>query len=480
MMKRALTCIAVAALLLAACTPSNIPSCGEAAPISPDYAGVTVPCNIAPLHFCVQGASSARAIYKAGEIVMKGGTCLSRGKWRRLVNAATGSGIEVSVTAKTEDGWKAYEPFIIFVSPDKIDPYIAYRLIEPGYVKWNEMGIYQRCLESFRETPVITNKLTDMGCVNCHSFADRDPSQMLFHSRVECSGTYVVRDGKVEKLNTKTPETISALVYPQWHPSGKFVAFSNNLTKQNFHTTDPNRIEVFDSASDVVVYDVERHEILSSPLLMSTASFETFPTFSPDGSKLYFCTADSLAMPRMYDQVRYSICSIDFDPSTRRFGDEVDTLYNARLGRLSASFPRVSPDGSYLMYTLSSYGNFSIWHKDADLHMLRTDSGEQCDVQVLNSDDVESFHNWSSNGNWVIFSSRRGDKLYTRLYVAHVDEDGVASKPFIVPQKSPWHDADLMKSYNLPEFIKGRVSTPAYRISRVARKDSGIDLKFVD
>lgn len=479
MMYRAIT-VALAALMLAACAPSNLPSCGQPAPISPDYVGVTVPCNIAPLHFTVPEASSVKVVYKAGGKTVKGDGCLSQSAWKKLVKAAADGDIEVTVMAETEAGWKAYEPFSIHISTDEIDPYIAYRLIEPGYEKWNEMGIYQRCLESYRESAIITNRLTNVSCVNCHSFPSRNPSKMLFHSRVECGGTYFIDNGKVEKLNTKTPETISALVYPQWHPSGKYVAFSNNLTKQNFHTTDPNRIEVFDSASDVVVYDVEKHEIVSSPLLKSGSSFETFPTFSPDGRTLYFCTADSIAVPEHYDKVKYSVCSIAFDPDSRSFGPVVDTLYNARTGGLSASFPRISPDGGFLMYTLSGYGNFSIWHKDADLAVASLPDGSPVDVSALNSDDVESYHSWSGNGRWVVFSSRRDDKLYTRLYIAHIDENGVASKPFVVPQKSPWHDADLLKSYNIPEFIEGRVKASAYRISRVAKKDPGVDLTFAD
>lgn len=478
-MNKVLT-IALAALTLAACAPSKLPSCGQVAPISPDYVGVTVPSNIAPLHFTVPEASSVKVVYSAGGKTVKGDGCLSKGAWKKLVKAAAGGDIEVRVAARTNDGWKTYEPFAIHISADEIDPYIAYRLIEPGYEKWNEMGIYQRNLESYRESAIITNRLTNVSCVNCHSFPSRNPSQMLFHSRVECGGTYFIKDGKVEKLNTKTPETISALVYPQWHPSGKYVVFSNNLTKQNFHTVDPNRIEVFDSASDVVLYDVEKHEIVSSPLLKAGSSFETFPTFSPDGCKLYFCTADSLSVPAQYDKVKYSVCSIDFDPDTRSFGSVVDTLYNARKGGLSASFPRVSSDGRFLLYTLSGYGNFSIWHKDADLAMISLVDGKPVDVKALNSVDVESYHTWSGSSRWVIFSSRRDDKLYTRLYIAHIDENGVASKPFIVPQKSPWHDADLLKSYNIPEFIEGRVKASAYRISRVAKKDPGIDLTFAD
>ena len=188
--------------------------------------------------------------------------------------------------------------------------------------------------------------------------------------RDKYAGTYLIDGDKIEKLNTKTEQTISPLVYPSWHPSGKYVAFSVNQTSQSFHSNDKNRVEVFDSQSDVVVYDTEKHEIISTPAIRTKEAFETFPTFSPDGRTLYFCTAEARSMPHEYSEVKYNLCSIAFDPVTRSFASEIDTLYNVRENGKSVSFPRVSPDGKFLLFTLSGYGNFSIWHKDADLYIL--------------------------------------------------------------------------------------------------------------
>lgn len=185
--------------------------------------------------------------------------------------------------------------------------------------------------------------MTGYGCMNCHSFCGQNPEKMLFHLRSDYGGTYIIEEGQIKKLNTKTPQTISALVYPSWHPSGNFVAFSVNDTKQMFHTTDPNRVEVMDYASDVVIYDVKRKQIVSSPLLSSATAFETFPTFSPDGRTLYFCSADSVSIPGKYDQVKYSLCSIGFDADTRSFGSKADTLYNARRAGKASLSPAYRP-----------------------------------------------------------------------------------------------------------------------------------------
>lgn len=301
---------------------------------------------------------------------------------------------------------------------------------------------------------------------------------MLFHARADFGGTAMILDDKVEKLNTKTDSTISALVYPYWHPSGKYVAFSVNATNQNFFSHNKNRIEVYDSASDVVVYDVDKHEITWSPLTRSKDSFETFPTFSPDGRSLYFCSAKAVSpMPQKYSKVKYSLCRIDFNPENASFGDMVDTLYNGAWNGKSVSFPRISPDGKFLVFTLHEYGNFSIWHKDADLWAINLLTEDVFPLDAANSEDVDSYHSWSGNSRWLVFSSRRIDGLYTRPFFCHIDENGQASKPFLLPQKNPQeYYADQMNSYNLPELMERKATVNAHDIASTLRDTPGTDI----
>ena len=448
-------------MLCVSCSPSEQEALplNELAPITPDFREVTLPVNLAPLRFAL--ADSCRlddvlAVFESGNehiVVSQGRKSIapSIDQWQVLKQAS--DIISVRIQGKREGQWVEFEPFHCYISHDSISRYLAYRLIEPGYEIWQDMGIYQRDLETYEQTTLITNRQTQNGCINCHSFCSGKTDNMLMHLRKEFAGTYILSEGRVERLDTKTPETISPLVYPYWHPSGRYVAFSTNSTKQAAHSTDRNRVEVFDLESDVVVYDVERHEVFSCEQLKSDAAFETFPTFSPDGKTLYFCSADTVGMPNAYQDVRYSLCAIGFDADSATFAAEVDTLYNARIEGRSVSFPRVSPDGRYLMFTLSAYGNFSIWHKDADIFMLLLADGTLFDTSVVNSDDVESYHSWSSNSRWAVISSRRDDGLYTRPYLVHVSADGTLSKPTPIPQEDAWHDMRLMKSYNIPELV---------------------------
>lgn len=454
--------------------------------IFPDYANVTIPPRIAPLRFqLAKPCDEAVAVLSCGNDKMI--TAASDGgkflfpirEWNDLLAKAVGKEIDVKIYRKTEGEWQVYPAFQWHVSTDPADDYLAYRLIEPGYELWNKMGIYQRCLVDYEQTPIIENSLTNHNCMNCHSFCGQDPEKMLFHMRAELPGTYIISGNKVEKLNTKASEKVQSLVYPSWHPSGNFVAFSVNNTRQAFHRSDKNRVEVYDLSSDVVVYGVNKHEVVTDSLLFSAKAFETFPTFSPDGKTLYFCSAQAREIPKEFKSVEYNLCSISFDPETRRFGSRVDTLYSSEqatsqkegMAHKSASFPRVSPDGKFLVFTLSAYGNFSIWHKDADLYMIDLRSGALHRMDELNSEDVESYHSWSSNSRWLVFSSRRGDGLYTRPYLVHIDKDGKAGKPFVLPQEVPDFYPRFMYSYNIPEFVKGKVEVDAHDLAATARKE---------
>ena len=473
-------------IVIAACRPEISGDIAQQPDIFPDYTDVTIPCNIAPMNFQVisqEGTAWMAEVAAEDETVFiysgNGLISFGKGQWKKLLSA--GGELSIRIYEKRDGKWLAYQKFSLYVNDDKVDPYLAYRLITPGYSLWREMSICQRDLESFKERRIYSNTQGKGNCVNCHSFCDRNPDQMLFHLRSEFAGTYIFRNGGREKLDTRADSLISALVYPYWHTSGHYVAFSVNRTNQVLHSTDPNRIEVFDEASDVVVYDVDNHLIVTADHLSSAAAFETFPTFSPDGRSLYFCSAKAVEpMPEGYKEVRYSLCRVDFDPSDCSFGQRVDTLYNAAVQGGSVSFPRISPDGRFLAFTLSGYGTFSIWHKDADVYCIDLQSGGLSEMAALNSDDVESYHSWSGNSRWMVVSSRRDDGLYTRPYISYVDEKGMAYKPFLLPQKNPkkYYDSQMF-SFNIPEFVEGQIDLSGRQIADFAAKAKDAPVVFV-
>ncbi len=373
---------------------------------------------------------------------------------------------------KTDGKWLAYKPFNVEVSADSIDKTLVYRLIPPGYEIWNRMGIYQRDLETYNERAIYENRYGKGNCVNCHSFCANSPGQLIIHLRAGLAGTYVFSNNTASKVEGDFSKFNAGPTYPYWHPSGRFIAFSLNKIYQDFHTADPNIIEVYDDFSDVIVFDLENKTVISSPLTCSAGAFETFPCFSPDGKWLYFCTSQAFDSVKWnYQNAHYNICRIGFDAEKKEFGTTVDTIVNAAAMGKSASFPRISSDGRFLLYTLSDYGNFSIWHHEADLKMIDLQTGDSIDTSPINSPLTESYHSWSSNSRWVVFSSRRGDGLYTRPYFAHLNTDGTFSKPMLLPQQKPQeYYQKLFFSYNIPELVKSEVDLTARKTDLLVRK----------
>ncbi|MBQ6910547.1 MAG: PD40 domain-containing protein [Bacteroidales bacterium] len=464
-------------LLLGACSGEIQPSgnIDSLPPIEPDYCGVTVPRNIAPLNFSYTGDEECALQVEGHTLRGRSGLFSLPGRlWKKMMEKEE---VEMTVLVRQGREWKAFRPFKISVK-EEIDPYISYRLIPPGYQGWQKMGIYQRDLTSYRQNAILSNDLTDGNCMNCHTTAGGDPSKSVFHVRAAHGGTMLIDGDVIEKLNTKTDSTLSALVYPFWHPSGDCIAFSVNKTLQSFYNHGDNRIEVYDMASDVVVYDVRTKEIAWSPLTKREDRFETFPAFSPDGKWLYFCSAQAVDMPKEHKKVRYGLYRIAFNAQDMRFGDQLECLYDAPAEGYSVSFPRISPDGRFLCFTRHGYGNFSIWHKDADLWMMDLETLEKWPLEAANSPETDSFHSWSTNGRWMVFSSRRGDGLYTRPYFTYIDSEGQASKPFLLPQKDPTaYYKRLMDSYNLPAFMNGPMKMSKHRIVSEIRESAGVDVK---
>ncbi len=462
------------AAVLVSCTAKvdEYEEAGRYASIKPDYSGLTIPSDIAPLNFMINENADGYLVklrssdeeesfyFRTNKIKFP------VKRWKKILDKCIGKELRLEIYAKNNGRWTKFNVITDTVAAESIDDYLVYRLIEPGFKGWKKMGIYQRSLGSYNEKPVFTNNLSRGNCMNCHSFSMNNSDKMLFHMRGKVSGTVILDSGKLEWVNTKTEKTISAGVYPQWHPGGNYVAFSVNQILQKFHAVKDKRIEVLDTASDVVVYDLKNNKIISDNSLSSRDRFETFPCWSPDGKSLYFCSA-AVRPPEEYDEIKYDLIKTSFDPEGKLMSD-IDTVISSSKTGLSVSFPRISPNGKFLLFTMSPYGNFSIWHRESDLYLLDLSTSEVTKPGI-NSDYAESYHSWSSNGNWVVFSSRRDDGLYTRPYIVYFDPGGKFHKPFILPQKDPSFYDSFLKSYNIPEFVRSQVMLNKRELYRLIR-----------
>ena len=471
------TCVALGALAgvaITACVvwawpvrlPDQATRIARPPAISPDYRDCVIPPNIAPLNFLIQEDGSAyrvRVHAPNGESIVLGGRSptitIPGPKWRTLLEQNRGGTVNFDVYVKADGGtWRQYQTITNRIADEEIDPYLYYRLIGPTHNVWNNMVTCVREMGSFDERAVVRFPPGSGQCVNCHAFGDSRAERFSMQIRGAGGGMLIGRNGVVEKVNPQTEFTPSAS-FTTWHPFTDVIAFSTN-TPRLLHLTAGESRYLFDYDSDLGIMDVASGEISSTSGIAHPDRLETNPTWSPDGRYLYFCSApktwsDDLVeqhgVPGNFAQLQYDLMRIGYDAQTRQWGELETVLSAEELGK-SFTLPRISPDGRFLLLCGAQAGAFALYYPDSDLYMLDLESGDHWRLEAC-SDLSESWHSWSSNGRWIVFSSKRRDGIFTKLYFSYVDAQGRSYKPVLLPQKDPTFYDTLLKAYNLPELL---------------------------
>jgi len=352
----------------------------------------------------------------------------------------------------------------------------VYRLLDgPNHFIRPDMVTVERNLESFQERAIWIS--TAGSCTNCHTFPNNDPSRMLIHTRgTDGTAMILAQDDTVRKIDTKTAFN-APFGFTSWHPSGRAVAFSANMLRLLHKSTGESRATI-DYASDVGVYVLETNSVVSTASISQPDRRETYPTWSPDGKTLYFASGDrpwepgtgkKRIIPLQHRDVKYDLMRISYDIDTGEWG-QLETVLSGDDIRVSITEPRVSYDGRFLIFLGAPYGAFPTY-LDSDLYMLDLTSGEHWPLTEANSDTGDSRPTWSLNSRWIVFTSRRRDRLFTKLYLAYIDENGHAGKAFLLPQKDPAYYESLLKTYNAPELITGPVQYGPEQLGQVIRPD---------
>ena len=368
--------------------------------IYPDYKDVTIPTSIAPLNFryAMPEVRHARTTFILGDksVTLRGTEVEWRlGQWKAFLADAAGQTVTVKAEAVV-NGQKVSDQWSIFVSEDPMDGWLTYRLIEPSYQMYNEVSIRERCVETFEETVLCDHRVTDNACMNCHVHGQSRGDYSLYYIRGPQGGSILNQNGKLRKLSLKTDDMLSATVYGELHPDGRFGVFSTNIILPSFHTLTGMRMEVFDTGSDLTVADFENNRMINVPHVARSDKFETFPCFSADGHSVYYCV-------------------------------------------------------------VADYGTFPLFHPECALYLADLQSGEIRPMNEIKGNKSDSYHSWSSNSRWFVFASKRGDGQYGKPYFCHLDADGRTTKPFVLPQESSRFYLYNLKSFNVPDL--GNAST---------------------
>ncbi|MBU6398797.1 MAG: PD40 domain-containing protein [Verrucomicrobia bacterium] len=433
--------------------------------LRPDYSDTVIPPNIAPLNFRVAEPGRAFWVEVRGErgmsirIGSRASTVeIPAAPWRALLTTNAGSRIYFDVFAREPGGaWDRFLSVTNRVALEPIDGTLVYRLLGPLYNYYNDIGIYQRDLEGYRQKLIVDSSDIGHHCLNCHTFLNGRPDTFAFHVRGVAGPQpmILVQSNQVSRVDNTAG-------YFSWHPSGRLIAYSANKLSFFVHTTGEAR-DVFDADSDLKIYRVDANRVETPPVIGQPDWNETWPAWGPTGRHLYFCRARKQTL-RDFRKVRYDLARVSYDLARDAWG-KVETLVAAADSGLSASEPVVSPDGRWLLFCLAPYGNFPIYQPKADLYVmdLRTRHWRRLSI---NSDQADTWHSWSRNGRWVVFSSKRDNGLLARPYFTYVDEQGTFYKPFLLPQRDPAYYDAYLKTFNRPELVTGPVAVSRAALAR--------------
>lgn len=481
------------------------------APIIPDYAdSIVIPANIAPLNFCfsdtfrakkaivrISAFDSLQNLCKTYDFKIKriGGTDMSLGKWRKLMAAANGGYLLARIFVETEQGALQYKDLHWFVSPDKIDRYLLYRVSQYEEGQHGDVFSTQRDLESFKNRYIGHNRLLDYdnpgqrSCMNCHDCLNNDSHKMVFHVRGVHKGTILMRGDTLMKI--AVPDNYNLrFTYPAWHPSGKIVAFSTNLPASVHYASSTHKIiYTLDTLGSIVLLDVENMRLFSCPELTDTAYDQVFPTWSPDGKRLYFCRSprkdynvfpfpqyidSSLSMRQnRTEQIWDDLMQMDFDPQTKVFSGLRCTYPFSQMQK-SATMPKVSRDGRYLLLSLLKTSTFPLQNLGDFYRLdLQADTLQPVEVDNLNTPGSEKGHSFSSSGRWMVFSSSRRTLAIPETYITHFNpENGTFSKPFLVPQKKGDFYRTNLQGFVFPMLSTTQVFYTPRQITRIIRGEA--------
>jgi len=469
---------------------SNYQTSDQYPAIRPDYSGVTIPPNIAPMNFNIE-IQAEKYLVKAycdskDKIEINSSTpkiIFPAKTWHKLLKNNKGKTLNFDIYTKTKNSnWLKYKTIKNNIAADDIDPYLFYRKLHLHHFRSRENGpikLVQQNLTNFKTRTIITNQDFHSGCVNCHSPLNHKTEKATIGIRSSLHGinTLYIQNNKVQKIGTK-------LGYNSWHPSGKIIAYSTNKIRRFFHSAKNEVRDAIDMDSMIGYYNTQTQKITPITELTNKKKLESYPMFSADGKYLYYCSTDlawkdsKKLPPDKYDKVKYDLMRIPYDINKDIWGAPQPVLPVTQTQK-SAMMPRTSPDGRWLVTCLANYGSFPAWLPSSDLYITDLKQAEEtgkfnAEKLSINTNQSQSWHCFSSNSKWLAYSSKQQNGLFTRTYITYINEQGQARKSFVVPQKDPLFYDSHLETFSFPELSTQPMKISAEKLAAAVTNPSQI------
>jgi tetratricopeptide (TPR) repeat protein len=337
-------------------------------------------------------------------------------------------------------------------------------------------------------------------CANCHSFSrdgrtlgvdvDGPQNDKGLYALVDVKPQTTIRSEDViqwRSFRGKLGGQLRVAFMSQVSPDGRYVVTMINdpgakddvqgrYYVANFK--DYRFLQVFYPTRGILAwYSREKGRLEPLPGADDPRYVQACAMWSPDGKYLVFVRAEAkdpypegVPMARYANdpnetQIKYDLYRIPFNGGR---GGKAEPVAGASRNGMSNSFPKVSPDGRFIVFVQAKNG--LLMRPDSQLYIVPAKGGAarrmRCNTPLMNS-----WHSFSPNGRWMVFSSK-GRSPYTQMYLTHIDEDGNDTPAILIEDATAAN-----RAVNIPEFVNVppdgllKIDSPAtefYRLFDVA------------
>lgn len=415
----------------------------------------------------------------------------AEGDWAKIKQQTRETFAEVTISGlNSEDTTVSQSSIRIKTSSDPVGDSIFYREVplpfieavqDPSRIRWRFGSV-----DSETQPPVVLENLPV--CGNCHSFSGDGGTLGLDVDYGNDKGGYailpvseemVLNDEKIITWSDFEKDDGEATfgLLSQVSPNGRYVISTVKDRAVFVATPGIEYSQLFFPIKGIlVVYDRETDTYAPLPGADDPAYVQSNPTWSPDGRHVVFARAEAYTKPSIAnassillnendvpefiddnEPFKYDLYRVPFNDGR---GGVAEPIAGASANGKSNFFAEYSPDGKWIVFTQAE--NYMLLMPDSELFIIPAEGGEARRLSA-NTPNMNSWHSFSSNGKWLVFSSKVNTP-YTQLFLTHIDDEGRSTPPVVLDRfTSPDRAA------NIPEFVP-----------IAARSIASIEEKFLD
>jgi hypothetical protein len=374
---------------------------------------------------------------------------------------------EVFITLYFLDKGKTYktQPLRLVVSEQSLNDRIAFRVVQPLFdpALPNAIKIF-----SFDQKLPSTLVELEGTCVGCHGYS---ANTALFNIKKGMDRRLLkARPGKQKtQLNYSKQLAGREFSFLTMTRNGKHAALAvNALGVFKTKTTVTEPFELFYHSGDIYCCDIEKDTLTPLKGASDNNFVEDMPFFSPDGKYLIFSRYQCNIQDRNPSIRSMDLYKVPFNDG--KGGDPIP-IKNASFNNQHQYFPRYAPNGKWISFCRGDAQKGVYARKSSDIYLLSADENTVTRLNLNVDNTMDSWHDWSSDSHWLLFSSNREKNSLTALYLVYIDDNGKDYPPAKLvgyknmkvntPQFVPKDlNLEAVKNLNLRNYIDS-IFTPA-------------------